>query len=123
MAKPQIIHAIATSLISPRLTSRQLSAEMLVFFCHLTDQTHRTGLSMVQTAFDQLEQRLNAAITDISQKVGRFEVWLKQLEQTIDGRGRMGSMVGVSNDLKGQDDHSLVEYCVSLVRVRVLGVS
>lgn len=113
MDKPQIVASIAGSLVSPNLASRKVAAEILVFFCHWdASNTNRVGLGLVINAFDQLEQRLNLAIADLANKVGRFDVWMKQLEQTIDGRGRMGSMVGVSNDLKGTDDGSIMDYCV-----------
>jgi len=114
MQKSQIVSSIANSLVSPSLLSRKVSAEILVFFCHWDeDNPDRVGLRLVLNAFDQLEQRLNTAVADIANKVGRFDVWLKQLEQIIDGRGRMGSMVGVSKDLKGQDDGAIMDYCVS----------
>ena len=100
--------------MSPSLPCRKVAAEILVFFCHWDeDNPERVGLRLVVNALDQLETRLNGAVADIANKVGRFEVWLKQLEATIDGRGRMGSMVGVSRDLKGQDDGSILDYCVS----------
>ena len=114
MQKPQIVASIANSLISPNLLSRKVAAEILVFFCHWDENNpNRIGLSLVLNAFDQLEQRLNIAVADLANKVGRFDKWLMQLGQTIDGRGRMGSMVGVSKDLKGQDDGSIMDYCVS----------
>jgi cytokinesis protein len=31
---------------------------------------------------------------------------------TVDGRGRMGSTVGLSKDLKGTDDGSILDICV-----------
>jgi cytokinesis protein len=64
-------------------------------------------------AFDQLESRLNSQITDVANKVGRFDTWMKQLEQVVAGRGRMGSTVGLSNELKGMDDKVIHDYCVS----------
>ncbi len=114
MQKPQIVASIASSLVSPNLLSRKVAAEILVFFCHWDENNpDRVGLGLVLNAFHQLEQRLNSAVADLAKKVGRFDVWLRQLEQTIDGRGRMGSMVGVSKDLKGQDDSAIMDYCVS----------
>ena len=114
MQKPQIVASIANSLVSPHLPSRKVAAEILVFFCHWDENNpDRIGLSLVLSTFDQLEQRLNGAIADIASKVGPFDVWLGQLEQTISGRGRMGSMVGISKDLKGTDDGSIMDYCVS----------
>ena len=115
MQKPKIVSSIANSLVSPNLSARKVAAEILVFFCHWDEKSpDRVGLGLVLNAFDQLEQKLNTAIGDIAKKVGRFDVCLRQLEQIIDGRGRMGSMVGVSKDLKGQDDGAIMDYCVRL---------
>lgn len=49
---------------------------------------------------------------------GRFDPWFKLLETTIDGRGRMGSLVGASDDfrklgMQGTADNHLTEYTVS----------
>jgi cytokinesis protein len=115
MQKPQIITSIASSLVSPNLQCRKTAAEILVFFCHWDEEnTARTGLTIVLNAFDSLEQKLNVAVTELSGKVGRFDTWLKQFEQVIDGRGRMGSMVGISKDLRGQDDGSIIDFCVRI---------
>lgn len=73
---------------------------------------------MVLQAFDQLEARLNGQIVDVANKVGRFDTWIKQLEQTVSGRGRMGSTVGLSKDLQGNDDSSIHDYCVRLLKSR-----
>jgi cytokinesis protein len=112
--KPQIVFAIASSLISPHMACRKVAGEILVFFCHWDEQNpERVGLRLVLRGFEIVEQQLNTAVTDLAHKVGRFDVWLRQLEAAIDGRGRMGSAVGVSKDLKGQDDGSILDYCVS----------
>lgn len=100
--------------MSPNFACRRLAVELLVFLCHYDEhENERVGLSIVLNAFDQLEVRLNSSIIDIANKVGRFDAWIKQLEQTVVGRGRMGSTVGLSKELKGTDDNSIHEYCVS----------
>lgn len=45
----------------------------------------------------------------------RFDAWMRILENTIDGRGRFGTMVGMSEELKkmGTLDSHLIEYVVS----------
>ena len=48
---------------------------------------------------------------------GRFDPWLNSLERALDGRGKMGSMVGASKDLRfagmaGNPDTHLMEYAV-----------
>lgn len=110
--RPQIVNAIALSLVSPSIHCRKLSAEMLIFFGSFDEHTdERLGLSLVFGAFDHVEQQLNAAIADVSFKVGRFDVWLRQLETLVDGRGRMGSMVGVNKEMK--DSAGVMEVVVS----------
>jgi hypothetical protein len=47
----------------------------------------------------------------------RFDAWLQVLEKTLDGRGKMGSAVGASNDLKktgmvGAGDSQITQYMV-----------
>lgn len=117
MQKPQIANGIANSLVSPSILSRKVAAEILVFFCHFNEnEPERVGLGLVLNAFDQLELKLNSTIPDMANKVGKFDVWLKQLEQTIDGRGRMGSTVGVSQELRGTEDGAIMDYCVSVAR-------
>lgn len=114
MSRPQIINSICLSLVSPHAPCRKISAELLIFFC-LWDETEGQGegkcLSMVLASFDYVEQILNAAIVDVANKVGKFDMWLKQLDGTIEGRGRMGSMVGMSKEF-GEAVH-VHEYCVS----------
>lgn len=113
MSNPPIVNAICASLTSPHPPCRKLSAEMLIFFCSFDDDSpDRRGLGLVLVAFDAVEQAINAGITDPSKKVNKFDMWLRQLESMVDGRGRMGSMVGMSKDFKDAVD--IHEYCVSL---------
>lgn len=46
---------------------------------------------------------------------GRFDAWMRTLENTIDGRGRYGSLVNASEEYKKGGigiDSSLMEYTV-----------
>lgn len=112
MSRPQIPNAICASLVSPHTPCRRIAAEMLLFFCTFDENAReRKGLALVLSSFDHVEQVINSAILDVANKVGKFDMWLRQLEAVIDGRGRMGSMVGMSKDFKeAMDVH---EYCVS----------
>ena len=115
LQKPAIVNTVVKSLISPLIPCRQIAAEILSFFCHFDiHTTPRLGLSMILTAFDRFEQEINETIVDIAGKVGKFELWLKQFEQMMDSRGRMGSMVGASKELRGADVASIMECCVCL---------
>lgn len=114
MQKPQVIHGLCYSLTSPNLAARKAAAEILVFFCHWEeDGEERQGLGHVLNGLGHVENHHNAdSKRGLGQKVGKFDVWLKQLSTTVDGRGRMGSTVGLSQDLKGTDDGSILDICV-----------
>lgn len=56
---------------------------------------------------------------DATRGLGRFDMWLRELDISLGGRGRMGSMVGASEDFKRLGSHGsaadsqLAEYAVS----------
>ena len=71
------------------------------------------GQDLVLKAMDKLR--------DKERGFGRFDAWLAEVEVTLGGRGRMGSMVGASEDFKkmaayGSPDNQLIEYVVSVLR-------
>ncbi|CAG8544118.1 19641_t:CDS:10 [Racocetra fulgida] len=108
------IHSITFSLISPQLNTRKLVAEVLSFFCYCEIPT---GHTLVLEGFDQHQRFLN--------EHGRFDAWMRVLENTIDGRGRYGSLVDASDEFKKGGigmDSSLMEYVLidSLVTQVVL---
>jgi cytokinesis protein len=114
MQKPQVIHGLCYSLTSPNLPARKLAAEILVFFCHWEEEGEdRVGLSHVLQGLGHVETHHNSN-HPIGQKVGKFDIWLRQMETTVEGRGRMGSTVGLSKDLKGTDDGTILDICVCL---------
>lgn len=67
------------------------------------------GQEIVLKGLDKLSEHLGA--------FGRFDTWLKLLEATLDGRGRMGSLVGASEDVKrlggGTPDSHLGDFALS----------
>jgi len=100
-----IILALAASLTSPRLSTRKLVSELLTFLCHWADGE---GHLKVLQALDHLKAQQN--------ENGRFDSWMRIVEVTIDGRGKMGSLVGASDEVRnggiGMENH-LMEYAVS----------
>lgn len=55
-------------------------------------------------------------------EMGIFDSWLKDLETTLNGRGRMGSLVNAHEDLKkigvfNAPDKHLMEYAVSIYKI------
>ncbi|POS83767.1 hypothetical protein EPUL_005940 [Erysiphe pulchra] len=105
LAHQQVIVALASSLISPRLTSRKLVSEILTFLCHWGNgQGH---LKVIQ-ALDFIKTQTG--------ENGRFDAWMRVVEVTIDGRGKMGSLVGASDELRNGGigmENLLMEYAVA----------
>lgn len=105
LAHQPVIVALATSLISPRLTTRKLVSEVLTFLCHWADgQGH---LKVIQ-AMDYVK--------NMQGENGRFDAWMRVVEVTIDGRGKMGSLVGASEEVRSGGigmENLLMEYAVA----------
>src|SRR5271156_2816119 len=89
MDHPATIFALCSSIVSPHLPTRKVVAEILTFLCHWDPPNGHTS---VLTAMDQLKSALS--------ELGRFDAWMRLLEVTIDGRGRMGSLVGASDEMR-----------------------
>lgn len=101
----QVIVALATSLISPRLTTRKLVSEVLTFLCHWAEGE---GHLKVLQAMDHVKVQQG--------ENGRFDAWMRIVEVTIDGRGKMGSLVGASEEVRSGGigmENLLMEYAVA----------
>src|SRR5690606_15502615 len=85
----QCISALVASLTSPRLTTRKLISEVLTFLCHWE---RPLGHEKVLQAMDQVKMYTG--------ETGRFDAWLRIVEVTIDGRGKLGSLVGASDEVR-----------------------
>ncbi|KAF3920359.1 hypothetical protein ABW20_dc0101868 [Dactylellina cionopaga] len=100
------ILAVTASLISPRLPTRKLVSEVLTFLCHWDKPN---GHTRVLQAMDQIKASKPA-------EMGRFDEWMRIVEVTIDGRGKMGSMVGASEEVRSGGvgmENLLMEYALS----------
>ncbi len=109
----QIIISMAACLISPRLTTRKLISEILTFLCHWDEgQGHLKVLQSLDRVKNQMSEN------------GRFDAWMRIVEVTIDGRGKMGSMVGASEEVRSGGigmENLLMEYAVAtLVLINML---
>lgn len=105
LAHQQVIVALATSLISPRLSTRKLVSEVLTFLCHWGDGE---GHVRVIQAMDVVKNQHN--------ENGRFDAWMRLVEVTVDGRGKMGSLVGASEEVRSGGvgmENLLMEYAVA----------
>jgi cytokinesis protein len=102
IAHSQIINALVGSLISSRLSTRRLVSDVLTFLCHWT---HGQGHEKVLAALDHLKNTQG--------ETGRFDGWMRIFEVTLDGRGKMGSMVGASEEFRSGGigmENILMEY-------------
>ncbi|GAP87594.2 putative cytokinesis protein sepA [Rosellinia necatrix] len=105
LAHQQVVVALATSLISPRLTTRKLVSDVLTFLCHWEDGN---GHLKVIQAMDYVKTQQN--------ENGRFDAWMRLVEVTVDGRGKMGSLVGASDEVRTGGigmENLLMEYAVA----------
>ncbi|KAI9259027.1 hypothetical protein BDA99DRAFT_484089 [Phascolomyces articulosus] len=107
VSHPECIYQIVLSLISPPIQTRKLVCEVLAFLCHVDLPK---GQETVLKGMDKLK--------DYRREFGRFDAWFKLLDATLDGRGRMGSLVGASEDVRrlggqGAPDSHLSDYALS----------
>ena len=101
----QVVIALATSLTSPRLTTRKLVSEVLTFLCHWAEGE---GHLKVLQALDYVKNHQS--------ENGRFDAWMRIVEVTVDGRGKMGSLVGASEELRSGGigmENLLMEYALT----------
>lgn len=98
-----IVNQIASSLNSPHLATRKNVLDLLGF---LTYWNPADGHGLVVAALEALTVANN-------ETGGCYEYWFKSMEQSLSGRGKMGSLVGASDEVKrGGIDGSLNEYAV-----------
>ncbi|KAJ9366839.1 hypothetical protein DTO282F9_8106 [Paecilomyces variotii] len=105
LAHQQVIVALACSLLSPRLNTRKLVSEVLTFLCHWAEGQ---GHQKVLQAMDHVK--------NLQGETGRFDAWMRIVEVTIDGRGKMGSLVGASDEYRSGGigmENLLMEYAVA----------
>ncbi|KAB8283047.1 hypothetical protein B0I75DRAFT_7521 [Yarrowia lipolytica] len=108
---------IVRSLVSPRLSTRKLVTDVLTFLAHWDAPK---GHDQVLAGLSQLKQHLN--------EVSRFDAWFSVVEQTLAGRGKFGSLVGASDDLRSGGvsiESLLMEYSLAtmfLINILIQGV-
>ncbi|SSD58416.1 related to Protein BNI1 [Saccharomycodes ludwigii] len=127
-----IISTIVEGLLSLRIQTRRMASEMLTF---IVEWNNHENFQLVLEALDQsssitsnihLQARLmmpnkrksflldtlrsNLELSD-THVVKKFEEWLLVLEYSLDGRGKLGSLVGASDDYKNGGENALLEYC------------
>lgn len=83
------VPALVGSLLSPRLATRKLLTEVLAFLAHWQEPF---GHDQVLAAFDLIKTQAG--------DMGRFDSWMRLVEHTLEGRGKLGSMVGASDEVR-----------------------
>lgn len=105
----QCIDHLVISILSPFVPARKMAIDTLTFLCYCDIPS---GHSKVLQAMELLREYGG-------EEYGRFDTWLHSVGTALDGRGKMGSMVGVSKDLILTDgtknpDSILLEYSVRI---------
>ena len=98
---------IASALGSPHLTTRKVILDLLVFLAVWNDGA----------AYPMVIAGLESLSTSHNEGEDCFAYWFKTMEQSLSGRGKMGSLVGASEEVRrgGSNDSSLNEYAVSFL--------
>jgi cytokinesis protein len=102
---PSIVQALCGSLTAARLNTRKLVSDVLTFLCHWGDGA---GHQKVLQAMDNLKAQYGES--------SRFDAWMRIVEVTVDGRGKMGSLVGASDEVRSGGigvENLLMEYAIA----------
>lgn len=100
---------IASSLNSPRLPSRKLVAELLTFLVYHNPEAH----NLVTGALEAVSITNNAGNSP-------YAYWFESFEKTISGRGKMGSLVGASDEVRknAATESNINEYAVRVLQIQ-----
>lgn len=98
-----LVTQIASSLNSPRLASRKLVVEVLTFLAYRAPEI----LSLVTGALEAVSITNNVGTTP-------YAFWFASFESSISGRGKMGSLVGASEEVRknAATESNINEYAV-----------
>ena len=102
----QLVTQVASSLNSPRIGTRKLVLDLLTFLVYWNTEAINLAISGLET--------LSVANNEGDSP---YAFWFKSMEVSLMGRGKMGSLVGASEDMRknaGGLEGSLNEYAVSL---------
>ncbi|TFK46436.1 hypothetical protein OE88DRAFT_920438 [Heliocybe sulcata] len=97
------ISRMTSALSSPHIATRKLIMDLLVFFLYYDDSR---GYRAVIEALIELSKAENEAPTP-------FAYWFKSWEKTMLGRGKMGSAVAASKEVREAGNDGLSEYTIS----------
>lgn len=135
------VNAISGSLLSPRIVTRKIAAESLTFMIAYHGNSDQGKYHKILKALDSLSAKPYFEFENYSSinskknlvrkpptpdSYKRFELWLKLVGKTIDGKGKyLNSLVGASDELKyahatgngtttntNNIENHLIEYCL-----------
>lgn len=134
------VNAVAGLLLSPRILTRKIAAEsltfMIAYYSHSEGSTDNQGkYHKILRALDSISNKphfefdSNVSGSPMRKQLvrkppapdtyKRFELWLRLVEKTIDGKGKyLNSLVGASEEIKSNAGHgsnlenNLLEYCL-----------
>ena len=89
MNEPLYIVTLTQSILSPSLSTQRLVCDALTFMCYFEQPK---GHAMVLQGMDTVKESKS--------DYGRFDSWIKTLLSVLDGRGKTGSNVGASHDVR-----------------------
>lgn len=117
--------SVTSALFSSKLQARKLASELLIFIAEYPKLKKKLGFDQVRQALEsQVGENLHILYREKLEKQSqgknkrsgspvrssgksefdantkKYEVWIRLLLQTVAGRGKMGSMVGASDELK-----------------------
>ena len=97
---------VASALNSPNVPTRKLILDILVFIVYQDRPNYH----------DLVIEGLKTLSQENHEPGGPYSYWFKSFEQSLAGRGKMGTLVGASEDVKrhGGGDPSLNEYTVGM---------
>jgi cytokinesis protein len=97
---------IASSFNSPRLPARKLVAELLTFLTYRIPE----ALNLITGALEAVSIANNAGNSP-------YTYWFASFEKSISGRGKMGSLVGASDEVRknATTESNINEYAVRLL--------
>ncbi|KAI6038969.1 hypothetical protein EDC04DRAFT_3112644 [Pisolithus marmoratus] len=109
---PNIVTQIISSLNSPSLSTRRTITEVILSIVHCSEDS----LEHVINGFKSLSESQSNG-----QPAGCYEYWFGSLRTAIQGRGKMGSLVGASDEIRktGGSDTALTEYALCSVALIV----
>lgn len=133
------VNAVTGSLLSPRIATRKIAGDTLIFMIAYYSNENQAKYHKVLRALDALSSKSYYEFVSpntlskktlqrkppTTNKYHRFELWLKLVEKTIDGRGTYKtSFVGATDEFKqamigttsstisgSQIENQLLEYC------------